>query len=174
VTGSDWGTLTLYAVVVTATFRLRWQIAFWPDVPAALLLIYTQGLAGLLFEHRPGSMLITTLLILLCALSASAGQRSRALLIMRLRRTTDQLRSEMTRTAELATSQERTRIAELATSQERTRIARDINDVLAHSLTALSIQVQAARQVVRDQPERAAALLDEMAGVLRESQAESR
>jgi len=63
---------------------------------------------------------------------------------------------------------------ELAATRERARIARDIHDVLAHSLTVLSIQVQAARQLVQQHPERLAAKLDDIATLLRESIAESR
>jgi signal transduction histidine kinase len=63
---------------------------------------------------------------------------------------------------------------ELVTTRERTRIARDIHDVLAHSLTVLSIQVQAARQLVHQDPDRLSAKLNEMAVLLRESTAESR
>ncbi|HTV99339.1 MAG TPA: sensor histidine kinase [Streptosporangiaceae bacterium] len=42
---------------------------------------------------------------------------------------------------------------------ERARIAREIHDVLAHSLGALGIQIQAARSVLSKDPERAAELL---------------
>jgi signal transduction histidine kinase len=63
---------------------------------------------------------------------------------------------------------------ELATVRERTRIARDIHDVLAHTLTILYVQIRAARQLVRQDPERLATKLDEMAGLLKESLAESR
>ncbi len=66
------------------------------------------------------------------------------------------------------------RTEELATVRERARIARDIHDVLAHTLTVLSIQVQATRQLIQHAPDRAAAKLDDMASLLRESIAESR
>lgn len=88
--------------------------------------------------------------------------RSRALIIQRLRATQAQLEAEMERTAELAVA------------RERTRIARDMHDVLAHSLTVLSIQAQAAREIVMTQPERTAAMLDDIVDVLRQSLAESR
>ena len=63
---------------------------------------------------------------------------------------------------------------ELATERERTRIARDIHDVLSHSLAVLSIQVQATRGLVVRDPERASHKLDEMAALIRESISESR
>jgi signal transduction histidine kinase len=66
------------------------------------------------------------------------------------------------------------RAEQLAATRERARIARDMHDVLAHTLTMLSIQVQAARQLVHQQPERLSAKLDDIAELLRESIAESR
>jgi signal transduction histidine kinase len=42
---------------------------------------------------------------------------------------------------------------------ERARIAREIHDVLAHSLGALGIQIQAARSVLSKDPEQAGELL---------------
>jgi signal transduction histidine kinase len=51
----------------------------------------------------------------------------------------------------------------VATLDERNRIAREIHDVLAHSLGALGVQIQAARAVLTDQRdiERTAELLDQ-------------
>ncbi|MGP7995942.1 MAG: sensor histidine kinase [Streptosporangiaceae bacterium] len=53
--------------------------------------------------------------------------------------------------------------ARLATLQERTRIAREIHDVLAHSLGALGVQIQVARAVLTDRHDvpRAVELLDQ-------------
>ncbi|HET8626994.1 MAG TPA: histidine kinase [Thermomicrobiales bacterium] len=90
------------------------------------------------------------------------GFRVRHLLILQLDDAQARLRAEMARTAELAAA------------RERARIARDIHDVLAHSLTALSVQVQATRQIARTQPERVPAALDDIAAQVRESLAESR
>ncbi len=66
------------------------------------------------------------------------------------------------------------RSEELATERERTRIARDIHDVLSHSLAVLSIQVQAARHLITRDPERLAEKLDDMAALIREGISESR
>ncbi len=69
---------------------------------------------------------------------------------------------------------EMARTAHLAAIHERARIARDMHDILAHSLTALSVQLQATRQTVARDPSQTAHLLDEMAITLRQSVAESR
>jgi signal transduction histidine kinase len=48
---------------------------------------------------------------------------------------------------------------ELATTRERNRLARDIHDGLGHHLTVVSMQVQAARAVLRTDADRADAVL---------------
>lgn len=69
---------------------------------------------------------------------------------------------------------EMARNANLAIVRERARIARDMHDILAHSLTALSVQLQAARQTITTDPKQTAQILDEMATTLRQSVGESR
>ncbi len=54
---------------------------------------------------------------------------------------------------------------EVAVLNERTRIAREIHDVLAHSLGALGIQIQTARAVLSDQRD-----VDRALGVLEQAQ----
>jgi signal transduction histidine kinase len=44
---------------------------------------------------------------------------------------------------------------ELATMQERNRLAREIHDTLGHHLTAVNVQLEAARAVLKSDPERA-------------------
>lgn len=164
ITHADWGTIGLYAVIATVGYRLPPRLSMPIVGVCALVILISTGLGNWLGTQGKvnGGVIITDLLIIGFAFVASLSQRSRYLLISRLEQAQAQLREEMGRTAELATA------------RERARIARDVHDVLAHSLTVLSVQVQALRQLVRHNPERAAAILDQMAEVLRESQAESR
>jgi signal transduction histidine kinase len=53
--------------------------------------------------------------------------------------------------------------AQLAALEERRRIARDVHDVLAHTLTILMVHLNSARLSVREDPDGTAALLDEVA-----------
>lgn len=53
--------------------------------------------------------------------------------------------------------------------EERDRIARDVHDVLGHSLTVLSIKAQLARRLMDSEPARAQAELDEIEQLARES-----
>ena len=45
-------------------------------------------------------------------------------------------------------------VEELATTQERNRIAREIHDTLGHYLTVVNVQLEAAKTVIADQPEK--------------------
>ncbi len=163
-THADWGNIGLYVVIVTVVYRLPLRLSLPIAALCALIILISEGLVDLLLGNGRvnGANIVSQGLIIGFAFAASLSQRSRHLLINRLERAQERLRDEMGRTAELAAA------------RERARIARDVHDVLAHSLTVLSVQAQALRQLVRDDPERAAALLDQMAEVLRESQVESR
>ena len=57
---------------------------------------------------------------------------------------------------------ENARIEQLATLTERERLARDLHDLLGHSLTSVVVRAQLARRLVATDPERAAAELVEL------------
>ena len=160
----DWGNFGLLALCGYACYRfpLRWA---WPVVVASCIaLVGSNGLNTLfLAQHfNSDSLLVTSLLIAAFLCWTGWTRRSRDILFLELQETQEQLRREMAHTEELAAT------------RERTRIARDMHDVLAHSLTMLSVQVQAARQLIHQHPERLAVKLDDIATLLRESIAESR
>lgn len=73
--------------------------------------------------------------------------------------------------AALARQQEE--LARAAVSAERERIARELHDVIAHSLSTMVVQSAAAQEVVRGDPERAAALLAGIADVGRRALSET-
>lgn len=74
---------------------------------------------------------------------------------------------------DLDSQAERTR-AELALTEERERVARDVHDVLGHSLTALSIKAELASRLVDLDPDRARAELDSIQETARQALAEIR
>lgn len=63
---------------------------------------------------------------------------------------------------------------ELAIARERNRLARDIHDGLGHHLTVLHIQLQAARAVLRADPDKAELALSTAASVTRDALADVR
>ena len=81
------------------------------------------------------------------------------------------------RSVYLATLEERARLAEAereerarrAVRDERDRIAREMHDVVAHSLSVIVTQAQAGAYVARNEPERAARVLDTIAETGREA-----
>ena len=155
-----WGSVILYILFVTVCYRfpLRWAL------PLAVLCFFALIATNGVLRHLPRQLetlgINLALIIGLCWFGWT--RRTQYLLIVRLRETQEQLRMQMTRSEELAAE------------RERTRIARDIHDVLSHSLAVLSIQVQAARHLRTRDTERLAAKLDEMAVLIRESTTESR
>jgi len=87
-------------------------------------------------------------------------------------------RRQAEQSAALVTQMEQLRAEQrqVAVLEERTRIAREIHDVLAHSLGALGIQLQAARAVLAEQGDtgRALNLLDQTQRMAKDGLAETR
>ncbi len=65
-------------------------------------------------------------------------------------------------------------IEQLATSRERNRLARDLHDTLAHSLSALTVQLEALRSLLANHPGAAPEAVDEISALARRGLAESR
>jgi signal transduction histidine kinase len=63
---------------------------------------------------------------------------------------------------------------QLAVSRERNRMARDLHDTLAHSLSALTVQLEALRTLMANDPDAARAAVDDIAELARRGLEESR
>jgi signal transduction histidine kinase len=85
------------------------------------------------------------------------------------------VRASRSRTAELA---ERARRREqehiAAAAEERTRIARDMHDIVTHSVGLMVVQAEAGPVVVRSDPDKAEVIFDAIAGTGRSALAELR
>ena len=68
----------------------------------------------------------------------------------------------------------REEVAHLAAERERLRIARDLHDLLGHSLTTITVKSALARRLVQSDPERAISELAEVEQLARESLADTR
>ena len=66
------------------------------------------------------------------------------------------------------------KLARLAVTEERLRIARDLHDLLGHSLSLIALKAELAGKVVRRDPDRAAAEIDDIENVTRRALAEVR
>ena len=67
-----------------------------------------------------------------------------------------------------------TTLEELSISRERNRLARELHDTLAHSLSALTVQLEAVSALWSTRPDRARHLLDQASETARTGLAESR
>ena len=65
-------------------------------------------------------------------------------------------------------------VEQLATSHERNRLARELHDTLSHSLAALTVQLQALRSLLVNDPEQALEAVDDISTLAREGLEESR
>jgi signal transduction histidine kinase len=126
-----------------------------PNGPGLFGLILALSLAARLDGGRLGSAVAAAALAILLAADAAGGHGHRtlssvlvsvaalaaaytvALFSRRLRESTDQAERLLTEAAALA---------------ERQRLARDIHDVLAHSLSGLTLQLEAARLLATQDP----------------------
>ncbi|HEY7282296.1 MAG TPA: sensor histidine kinase [Actinomycetota bacterium] len=88
----------------------------------------------------------------------------------RARRRRDELLRERAERAE----RERAITAEKAALEERSRIAREIHDVVTHSVSVIAVQAGAARTVVEEHPEQAVEALRSIERISRETMAELR
>jgi two-component system sensor histidine kinase DesK len=68
----------------------------------------------------------------------------------------------------------REELARLAVSEERLRIARDLHDLLGHSLSVIALKSELARKLVEREPTRAASELDDIQSVSRTALGEVR
>ncbi len=97
-------------------------------------------------------------------------------LLVGLNRRADRIQAEQARALAARSEQLREERARTAALDERTRIAREIHDVLAHSLGALGLQIQLAQAVLTDQHNetRAVELLDQARRMAADGLAETR
>ena len=65
-------------------------------------------------------------------------------------------------------------LEELATSRERNRLARELHDTLAHSLSAVAVQLEAVKALFDDEPDQAKAMLDRSLEGARDGLSEAR
>jgi two-component system, NarL family, sensor histidine kinase DesK len=144
ISGGRWGELTIYLGVATG-----WALG----TPVALLVLAGLAafdLAGALLRVGPlGDIVFDTFLTV--ALGVSMIMLRRITLLI----------------AELRAAREE--VARLAVADERLRFARDLHDVLGHSLSVIALQSQLARRLMSRDAAAAEAALSELEVVTQES-----
>jgi two-component system, NarL family, sensor histidine kinase DesK len=150
-TGAPDSFVALYVYVVAAAGLL-----LEPRAAAAVTLVVAAGVgAGLAVTHATASTAAAVLLTILGIglLMAAFGRQVR---------TNAQLRSA------------RDELARLAVTEERLRIARDLHDLLGHTLSVIALKSELATKLVVRDPARAVAELDDVQAVTRHALAEVR
>jgi len=121
-------------------------------VVVGLLVVYTMALPFVL--HANGSLVLFALLPVAAAVFPYQTQR-RMQVIRELRET-------------------RAELARVAVAEERLRIARDLHDLLGHSLSVITLKSELAGRLVEADPERARGEMSEVEAVARRSLGEVR
>lgn len=166
-----WPTLAVLVMGLTASISVLWVQVNFAVAVAFGLTLYTLatergwiagGIAGAAStvvvaiiaaaSDREGEGLVViafAVVIVIVPLLAAANTRSRRAYLAEVQARLRQARAEQAA------------VAAQAVADERVRLARDLHDVLAHSLTVVNLQVGVAAHLVRDHPDRARRALDE-------------
>ena len=146
---SSFAALFVY-FVAAAGLRLPGQAAIAVTLATALGV----GLAGLVRGDSQSTLAATVLTIVSIGVLMTAFGR--------IARANRELRAN------------RRELARLAVSEERLRIARDVHDLLGHSLSVIALKSELARKLIERDPSRAAEELDDIQSVSRTALGEVR
>jgi two-component system, NarL family, sensor histidine kinase DesK len=148
------------------------------DRPEWSLLFYYVVAIGALRLPRPWNIVVLPVTALTAGLTATAGGGNtsaawgQALGLLGIGAAMVAMGEIMRTNRELL--QARAEVARLAVADERTRFARDLHDLLGHSLSVIALKAQLARRRLPDDPETAAADVADIEAVTREALREVR
>jgi two-component system, NarL family, sensor histidine kinase DesK len=146
---SGWGFLFTYCAACTALIA-RKQIGFYAVALCATLAAVTSAIAG-----ADGGTVISFV-------ASTAGVGMLMLVLGDLRVRNQQL------------TEARAELAQMAVAQERERFARDLHDLLGHSLSVITLKAELAGRHLRDGPDAAAREVAELEQVARTALSEVR
>jgi signal transduction histidine kinase len=149
--------LVLFPYAVAGRARGAWAIAWLPCCMAAIVLVSAANDSGLGFSDVAFPAMIA-----IAAWLAGRGSRGRAELAAELHE------------AALRAEEEREHEARRAVAAERRRIARELHDVVAHSISVMVVQAGGARRILERDPERAEAAAAQIERTGREALLEMR
>jgi two-component system, NarL family, sensor histidine kinase DesK len=182
-----------YVVVVPllmspgVSHRRRWVFVVWALVLATSLLpitgqpglstyVFVAVIAIMLLDVRPALGVVAFLLVLAPLLQIAVPSWPNTLYVDLPIATASAavfgLASVVKRNRALADAHEE--LKSLAVEQERARFARDLHDLLGHSLTVITVKSELARRVMADDPARAAAEVADIERLSREALADVR
>ncbi|QWW20049.1 hypothetical protein I6B53_02805 [Schaalia sp. 19OD2882] len=159
--------LTLFSVI--ATFTVAWTVSSrfdppwrWPLVALIYVGTVVDVVVSLVRLGQPPLGVRTWILLAwdfaAVTVAVLAGDRRRAA----------RTRAELARERMTMLESQQSTLAQLAVAKERTRIAREVHDLLGHTLTAITAQADGARYVLRRDPDRAEEAMGTIARIARE------
>jgi two-component system sensor histidine kinase DesK len=125
-----------------------------PVIATSLVFSLTGLILAVIHHYQSGTVIAVLLIAPLSALFAYSAT-GRAETLSKLRRT-------------------RAELARAAVAEERLRIARDLHDLLGHSLSLITLKAELAGRVISTDPDRAAREIGELESVARQSLADVR
>lgn len=156
--------LGILLCVVSWQYSMRQVVLFSVFVTVMNILLLSQALGFL--EWISSSLII--LLLIQLILYVIIG-----LIVVRVMQTQrEQWRQLAEANARLA--QHALTVEQLTISRERNRLARELHDVLAHTLSGVAVELEGLRATMRRDPEQATALLDHSLRAIREGLTETR
>jgi two-component system sensor histidine kinase DesK len=154
--------LAALAVALNLSLGVEWRVLFF----------HANVAAGMMLPTRGAYAAIAGLAVLTLALGASSGMAWLVLPTAVLGLWATAFVRQVATVAELRAAREE--LARLAVSEERLRFARDLHDLLGHSLSLITLKSELAGRLLPSDPERAAKEVGDIEGVARQALREVR
>ncbi len=156
----------LFVALVLTAWRYRWPVVIWFSIGINL---FALGLHVLFYRPGGASLLPPATVLLIQTLSFLVVGYFISTLMARLQQQQAALAEAHTRLVHYAGTLE-----ELTLSRERNRLARELHDTLAHTLSALSVQLETIQAYWDVDPAAAQAMLGAAAAATRSGLQETR
>ena len=154
--------LAALAVALNLSLGVEWRVLFF----------HANVAAGMMLPTRGAYAAIAGLAVLTLALGASSGMAWLVLPTAVLGLWATAFVRQVATVAELRAAREE--LARLAVSEERLRFARDLHDLLGHSLSLITLKSELAGRLLSSEPGRAAKEVGDIEGVARQALREVR
>src|SRR5829696_7182225 len=154
--------LAVLAVALNLILGIEWRVLFF----------HVNVAAGLMLPTRDAYAAIAGLAVLTLALGITSGMAWLVLPTVAIGLWATAFVRQVAVVAELRTAREE--ITRLAVSEERLRFARDLHDLLGHSLSLIALKSELAGRLLPAAPEKAATEVRDIEGVARQALREVR
>jgi len=154
--------LAVLAVALNLILGIEWRVLFF----------HVNVAAGLMLPTRDAYAAIAGLVVLTLALGITSGMAWLVLPTVAIGLWATAFVRQVAVVAELRTAREE--ITRLAVSEERLRFARDLHDLLGHSLSLIALKSELAGRLLPAAPEKAATEVRDIEGVARQALREVR